>query len=215
MKVIAIVGTYRKGRIIDTAVDEALRGARHAGAETVKIMLLEKHIEFCTNCRACTQNVGQERGRCEIQDDMSSILDMLDHADAYIFASPVNFFSVTAITKRFIERLICYGYWPWGVPIPRMRRKKGQKKALLMTSSACPAFIGRIAFRGTFGVLKSCAACLGATVASRLYFGKVALNSDDGLGETEKRRAFEAGRQLLRYSRPALECKERTQSYSR
>lgn len=196
MKVIAIVGTYRRGRVIDSAVDEELRGAREAGADTEKIMLLDRHIEFCSNCRACTQTDGQQRGRCAIQDDMDDILDTLDAADAYIFASPINFYSVTALMKRFIERLICYGFWPWGKPMPAMRNKKGRKAALLMTSSVCPAIIGRFVFGSTLRILKACADCLGAGSVRKLYFGMVACEADNCLGDRHKRRAFEAGRRL-------------------
>lgn len=55
IKVLAIVGSYRKGGIIDTATDEILASAREEGAEAEKIYLIDKHIEFCTNCRSCTQ----------------------------------------------------------------------------------------------------------------------------------------------------------------
>ena len=196
MKVVAITGTYRRGRTIDTAVDEALRGAREAGAETEKIFLLDKHIEFCTNCRACTQTAGTGRGQCVIEDEMEEILNLLDSADAYIFASPINFFTVTALMKRFIERLVCYGYWPWGT-FPKPRIKKGRKKALLITSSACPELVGRIAFRHVFGVLKGAAQCLGARVIGKLYFGSAALGPDDALSDKQKRRAYAAGRKLV------------------
>ena len=54
-KVVGIVGSYRKGRVIDTAVTEILNGAESRGAETVKIYLTEKQIEFCNNCRSCMQ----------------------------------------------------------------------------------------------------------------------------------------------------------------
>ena len=30
-----------------------------------------------------------------------------------------NFFNVTAVTRRFIERLICYACWPWGKKDPQ------------------------------------------------------------------------------------------------
>ena len=63
-KIIAIIGTYRKGRTIDTAVTELLKGAEQQGAQTEKIYLLEKYIEFCTNCRSCTQQNGTARGDC-------------------------------------------------------------------------------------------------------------------------------------------------------
>ena len=58
MKIIAIVGTYRKGGVIDTAVDEILASAREADAEVSKVYLIDRHIEFCTNCRSCTQEPG-------------------------------------------------------------------------------------------------------------------------------------------------------------
>lgn len=196
MKVVAVVGTYRKGRTIDTAVEEALRGARDGGAETEIIHLLDKHIEFCTNCRACTQTPGPDRGRCVLDDDMEAILDTLDQADAYILASPMNYYSVTALMKRFIERLVCYGFWPWGTGIPKMRLPKGKKQALLITSSACPAFIGRIAFRGVFSLLKASANCLGVGSIRKLYFGMVSINADDTLSEKDKRRAYAAGQRI-------------------
>ena len=195
MKVVAVVGTYRKGRTIETAVDEALRGAQDAGADVEKILLLDKHIEFCTNCRACTQIAGAERGRCVLEDDMGKVLDTLDSADAYIFASPINFYTVTALMKRFIERLVCYGFWPWGT-YPKDRIKKGRKKALLITSSACPAFLGRIAFRQPFSILKAGAQCLGAGSFYKLYFGTAAMHPEDTLSDSHKRRAYAAGQKL-------------------
>jgi len=49
IKVIAIVGSYRKGGVIDTTIDEILSSAKEEGAETDKIYLIDKHIEFCTS----------------------------------------------------------------------------------------------------------------------------------------------------------------------
>jgi multimeric flavodoxin WrbA len=127
-RVTAIVGTYRKGGIVDSAVDEILTAAGEEGAETAKIYLVDRYIEFCRNCRACSQQEGHKRGECPIADDMSAILDEIDRSDAVVLASPVNFGTVTAVMKRFIERLVCYAWWPWG----GMRRKcvsRGGKSA--------------------------------------------------------------------------------------
>ncbi len=197
MKVVAIVGTYRRGRTIDTAVEEALRGAADSGAQTEKIMLLDKHIEFCTNCRACTQNPGPQHGLCGIRDDMAGIIDTLESADAVILACPINFYSVTALMKRFIERLVCFAYWPWDT-YPKNRLPRGRKKALLITASACPAFLGRVAFRGTFSVLAAAAQCLGAGDIRRLYFGLSARRPESTLDDKSKRRAYLAGQKLTR-----------------
>ena len=63
-KVTAVIGTYRKDGIIDQAVNEVLAAARGAGAEVSKINLLDRNIEFCRNCRACTQHQDIRRGGC-------------------------------------------------------------------------------------------------------------------------------------------------------
>ena len=44
-KVTAIVGSYRKGGIVDTVIDEILASAEEEGAETGKIYLIDKNIE--------------------------------------------------------------------------------------------------------------------------------------------------------------------------
>ena len=110
---IAVVGTYRKGRVIDCAVSEILKGLQAEGMTTEIVYLLDAHIEFCTNCRACTQDPGEQRGDCAIEDDMKGILQKIDAADVVVLASPINYGTVTALMKRFIERLVGAGYWPW------------------------------------------------------------------------------------------------------
>ena len=196
--IVAIVGTYRKGGIIDTAVDEILKAAESAGVQTSKIYLIDKHIEFCTNCRACTQQPGPARGTCPINDDMAEILDRLDSADALVIASPINFFNVTAVTRKFLERLLVYAYWPWGSTIPKFRVAKSGKKAVLVTSSGAPAFIGKIFFRPALGALKAVAQCFGAKVIDRLYFGMAAQQQHSTLNKKELVRAYLAGVKLAK-----------------
>ena len=195
-KIIAIVGTYRKGKTIDTAVDELLEAARQQGAQTEKIFLLDKHIEFCTNCRNCTQQAGTARGDCVISDDMKQILDKIDSADGIILAAPINCFNVTALMKRFIERLLPYGYWPWNIAIPKDRIKKLTKKAVLITSSGCPEWLGRIFFRSAFFILKSTARCVGAKVIKKIYMGGAAIEKDQPLSEKYRKQVCAAGRAL-------------------
>lgn len=196
--IVAIVGSYRKAGVIDTAVDEILRGAGDCGIETSKIYLIDKHIEFCTNCRACAQNPGKVRGNCRHEDDLVEILDQVDLADGLILASPINFYNVTAVTRRFMERLIVYGYWPWGSGAPKFRITKSNKKAVLVTSSAAPAFIGKFFFRPALGALKATAQCFGAQVISKLYFGMASQQPDDALNEKELKRAYNAGIKLAK-----------------
>jgi NAD(P)H-dependent FMN reductase len=194
--IVAVVGTYRKGGVIDTAVDEILKGAHSAGAQTSKILLIDKNIEFCTNCRDCMQQPGSERGACRHHDDMVSILDQLESADALVIASPINFYNVTAVTRKFLERLTVYGYWPWGGTSPKFRIAKPTKKAVIVIASAAPAFIGKFFFRPALTALKSVAKCLGAKVVKRLYFGLVAQQPDATLNEKDLARAYKAGLKL-------------------
>jgi len=195
-KVIAIVGTYRRGHIIDSAVDTLLDAASTGGAQTEKVLLLDKNIEFCKNCRCCTQQAGNQRGECVQDDDMQQILDKIDTADTVVLACPVNFFSVTAIMKRFIERLLVYIYWPWGKAIPKIRQKQKNKKAVLVTASGCPEYLGRFLFPAVFKVLKGAADCLGARVVKKIYIGAIAMEQNQSLPDKYKKQLTNAGKIL-------------------
>jgi multimeric flavodoxin WrbA len=195
--IVAIVGSYRKAAVVDTAVDEILRAAHDRGIQTTKIYLIDKHIEFCTNCRICAQNPGKVRGNCRHNDDMVPILDQIDFADGLVLASPVNFYNVTAVTRRFMERLIVYGYWPWGTGVPKFRIAKSGKKAVIVTSSAAPAFIGKFFFRPAITALKAIAQCFGAQIIAKLYFGLAAQQPDSALSPKDLTRAYNAGIKLV------------------
>jgi multimeric flavodoxin WrbA len=112
--IVAIVGSYHKHGTVDLATDALLASAEQLGAHVCRINLLDKRLEFCSNCRSCTQDPGPFRGRCLQRDDLSSILCEIDAADVLVLAAPVNFFNVTALFRRFMERLVGYAYWPWG-----------------------------------------------------------------------------------------------------
>ncbi len=196
MKVTAIVGSYRKGGIIVQAVGEILAAAREAGAETTTISLMDKHIEFCRNCRTCTQSEGAGRGVCAIKDDMDAVLREIEASDAVILASPMNFGTVTAVTKRFIERLICLGYWPWGQMAPRNRIREKKKRAVIVTASAAPAFVYWF-ISDIVGLLKTAAGLLGAKTVGVLFIGLAAGKQQPELGERRRRRARRLGKKLV------------------
>jgi NAD(P)H-dependent FMN reductase len=194
---VAIVGTYRKGRVIDCAVSEVLRGLEAEGVETSTVHLVDAHIEFCTNCRACTQEPGEQRGHCVHKDDMEDILKRIDEADVVVLASPINFGTITALMKRFVERLVCTAYWPWeSHSSPKPRTQARTKQAILVTSSACPAFLGRWLMPNSLKVLKQAAGCMAAKVYKALYFGMVADAQDETLTDKDQDRAYGAGRAL-------------------
>jgi len=68
MKVLGIMGSPRVGGNSDILLDEALAGAKDAGAEVEKIILDKKKISGCKDCKKCN-----ETGVCVIKDDMLEI----------------------------------------------------------------------------------------------------------------------------------------------
>ena len=197
MKILALVGSYRKGGSTDSAVDEILAAARGAGAETAKIYLIDKKLEYCTNCRACAQKEGGDPGRCVLDDDLEGIMDGIAGADALVLASPVNVGTVTAVMKTFLERLVCCAYWPWGQPAPKMRNPERRKRAVLVISSAAPAPITRW-LTTTAGILGKGAAFLGARTIGTLFIGMAAGQPHQELSIGVLRKAAKLGKKLAR-----------------
>jgi FMN-dependent NADH-azoreductase len=191
----AIIGSYRKGGIIDQTVDEMLAAARGAGAVTTKIYLADIRIEFCTNCRLCAQQDGAARGRCPIADQMDDVLDQIEASDAIILASPTNFATVTALMKRFIERLVCYAYWPWGMAGPKVRNRELPRRAVLVASSAAPALLARLV-TSIVKLLKQAAGLLGARTVGVLFIGLAARQEQQGPSEGIRKKARILGRKL-------------------
>lgn len=194
-KVVAIVGSYRKGGTVDTAVEAVLEGARERGAETNKIYLIDQHIEYCQNCRACTQPQGERPGECVIEDDMKAILRELQSADAIVLGSPVNFYNVTAVFRTFVERLLGCMYWPWGQHGPKPRSKELPRKSVLVASMAAPSIFLPFA-TGVPRILRITANCLGARPVAKLWIGLAAQNAKPQISERVLRKARRIGAEL-------------------
>lgn len=183
-KVLAINGSYRDEGMTDQAVEVLAKVLEESGAEVEIILLRDYPVEFCLNCRACTQMAGAAPGVCVLQDKMQALIDKIERADCYILAAPTNFGSVTAVFKRFMERLVCYACWPWEINGPRYRKARAaKKKALLVSSSAAPAILARWFF-GTDKQLKMTAKVLGAEVVGSLYTGMIAKQQQPKLVES-------------------------------
>jgi putative NADPH-quinone reductase len=191
-KVVAIVGSYRKGGTVDQAVEAILEGARANGAITQTVQLRNCNIEFCTNCRHCMQEPGETRGKCLLQDDLEPILAGIESADAVVLGSPVNAFNTTAIFRRFMERLVGYGYWPWGQNAPKARSKHRPRKAVLVASAAMPGFLIPYA-TGAPRALRTAASLLGAKPVGKLWIGLSAREEHQKLSLQTRQRARQLG----------------------
>lgn len=179
MKIVAIMGSYRKGKTIDTLVDRAIEGVKSAklDAEIEKITLIDRDIQYCRNCGICrNDDPAKPIARCAIDNDMQELLPIMDEADAYIFGTPIFEGTVNALTKTFLER-ICWtlaraGRWPVrGCPEPRSADKK---QAIAILSSGIIVPLLRMFCDDTTKLIKSTIGdSLNAKLIGTLYAGGV------------------------------------------
>lgn len=180
-RILAINGSYRDDGITDQAVELMAQAAQDAGADVEIVLLRDYPIEFCLNCRECTQQPGEAPGQCVQHDGMHELVNKIEQADAYILASPTNFSSVTAIFKRFMERLIVYAYWRWDMNAPKFRKQHVvKKKAVLVSSCAAPGILGRLTY-SSLKQLKMTAKTIGADSVGTLFTGLIAKEPHPGL----------------------------------
>lgn len=195
-RILAINGSYRESGITDQAVDEVAAALRAGNAEVEIVNLRDYPIEFCTNCRQCALEPGAAPGRCVIDDGMQALIERIEAADGYLFASPTNLGSVTALFKRFMERLTPYIWWPEGKPWP-LRRNAGAapKPALLLTSSAAPGWMGRWLF-SSLRQLRATAETVGAKPVGSVSTGYIG-DTRAQLGDKSRRRLRRLARRLI------------------
>ena len=105
MKAIAINGSPRKGWNTDMLLQQALKGAADAGAETELIQLSDLTFSGCRSCFAC-KRAGAETGRCMWKDDLQPVLDKILSADAVFMGSPIYLGNVSGMMYCLMERLV-------------------------------------------------------------------------------------------------------------
>jgi multimeric flavodoxin WrbA len=102
-QVLVILGSPRKKGNSSALAARISRGARSAGAEVETVFLHALKISPCRGCDTCKK---QDSRGCAIKDDMQEIYRKLIKADAWVIASPVYWFTMSAQTKMFMDR--CY-----------------------------------------------------------------------------------------------------------
>ncbi|MCP4983015.1 MAG: flavodoxin family protein [Gammaproteobacteria bacterium] len=190
--ILVINGSYRDGGITDQAIEIAIAQLQQCGAKTEVINLRDYPIEFCLNCRECALHPGETPGHCVLDDGMQTLIDKIEAAQAYILAAPTNFGSITALFKRFMERLVVYAYWPWDKPYPGFRKQgSARKKAMLISSSAAPALFGRWLY-GSSRQLRMTAKIIGADPVGTLFTGMISRQKHQRLAQqtADKARAM-------------------------
>lgn len=171
MRVVIINGAYRVHGLTDLLLQEMRLELTRRQIPYDYFVLRDLDIRYCYNCRGCMQSEQGSVGHCHQQDDMQTIIAAIERSDAFILASPTNMGTVTAVYKCFMERLSVYGFWPFGQSAPKYRHAGVlQKRAILLHSSAAPAWMAYWAFN-THKVLAKSAYLLGAKVVGRFSIG--------------------------------------------
>lgn len=102
-QVLVILGSPRRTGNSSTLAARISRGAKSAGAEVETVFLQDLEISPCRGCDTCQKH--DSKG-CATEDDMQEIYPKLIKAAAWVIASPVYWFTMSAQTKIFMDR--CY-----------------------------------------------------------------------------------------------------------
>jgi len=178
MKLLAISGSYRKGKTVDTLIDSAIEGAaaKRSDIDVRKVHLIDRNIEYCRNCMACRNDDPHKRmARCVIDDDMQALYRALDEANALILGTPVNMGYATAVMKTFLERVVWVLARPGSRPLkgcPEPRTRRGAKAVTIVSSGIVPPLLRRWCDAAT-SQLKEICHYHDSKVVGTLYAGAV------------------------------------------
>ncbi|MEN6320426.1 MAG: flavodoxin family protein [Syntrophaceae bacterium] len=100
-KVLVLLGSPRKKGNSAILAGCIAKGAKSAGAKVETLFIQGMKIAPCKSCYACQK---PNSTGCAIQDDMQSIYKKLLEADAWVIASPVYWFTMSAQTKLWMDR---------------------------------------------------------------------------------------------------------------
>lgn len=104
MKILLAVCCSNPDGNTDRLADAFLSGAAEAGHQVKKVFLGDD-IHGCRGCGAC-----QVSGKgCVIHDVMDQVYPLYDWCDTVVLASPLFFWTVSAQTKAFLDRLYAVG----------------------------------------------------------------------------------------------------------
>jgi multimeric flavodoxin WrbA len=100
VKIVAFVGSPRKGGNTELLTNETLKVAEKEGAETELVRLAEYNLKPCDACMVC-----RKTKKCKIDDDGEKLFKKVTEADGVVLATPVYFGSCSPEMKIFIDRI--------------------------------------------------------------------------------------------------------------
>jgi multimeric flavodoxin WrbA len=101
MKVLALIGSPRRGGNTDLLVEQILKGSRAKGHTAEKFFLYDYTISLCVDCRSCKKGDYV----CCIKDEMQRIYGLMEAADVIVFGTPLYWYGTTAKMKMLLDRM--------------------------------------------------------------------------------------------------------------
>jgi multimeric flavodoxin WrbA len=105
-QVLVLLGSPRKKGNSTVLAKQIIQGVESAGAKAETVYLNGLNIKPCQACYACKK---KNSSGCAVDDDMQSLYPKLAESDAWVIASPVYWFTMSAQTKLFMDR--CFALW--------------------------------------------------------------------------------------------------------
>ena len=129
-KVLVLLGSPRKKGNSATLAERIIKGAETAGATVERIYLHGQNIAPCNACYGCQK---KDSKGCVINDDMQPIYKKLVESYAWVIASPIYWFTMSAQTKLFLDR--CFGLYSY-----KKNVFKGKRIAIAMSYGDADSF---------------------------------------------------------------------------
>jgi multimeric flavodoxin WrbA len=107
-KVLVLLGSPRKKGNSALLAERIAKGAKSVGAKVETLFMHGMNIAPCKSCYACQK---PDSKGCSINDDMQHVYKKLMEADAWVIASPVYWFTMSAQTKLWMDR--CFALLPF------------------------------------------------------------------------------------------------------
>jgi multimeric flavodoxin WrbA len=184
-KILAIIGSPRKGGNTDLLVQKVAEGAISKGAKVETMHLGEMNIRECDGCHVCWQGKP-----CPKRDDMLDTYKKITESDAIVFGTPVYWYGPTALMKALIDRLVYFN-------CPENRAKiRGKQAAIVVPFEEESSETARPVVE----FFEKCLNYIEMNLAGAIIVGGVS-DRGDVLKKTERlSEAFELGKKLSEIS---------------
>lgn len=130
MLVVGVSGSPRAESNSEILLRGVLEGAAAAGASVELVRLRQLRFSHCLACGWC-----HETGECRLADGMQGLYARVEACDVLVVASPIQFGTVSALTKAFVERFQCFWAAKYVLGRPRIAAGSGKRLGGVLVSA--------------------------------------------------------------------------------